>query len=110
MPDLAQKGIKIPKCGHKIITYRSFTKFDKEAFLLELAQSPLSHVYQYTDPDKAFEIWHSNFVNVYNKHAPLITRRVIYSPKLPWYTDKVQHAAQVRDNLLKEVIQLKHSK
>ena len=32
----SHKGVKIPKAGHKIITFRSFSKFDENAYLNDL--------------------------------------------------------------------------
>ena len=29
----SHKGVKIPKAGHRIITFRSFSKFDENAYL-----------------------------------------------------------------------------
>ena len=102
-----KKGTKVPKPGHKVITYRSFSKFDKDSFLADLAQSSLPLVYQCTDPDKAFELWHNTFINVYNKHAPLQTKRVRYSPKPPWYNKEVEKESHKRDMMLKEIDKLK---
>ena len=104
-----KKGTKVPKAGHKVIIYRSFTKFNKDMFLADLAQSPLSLVYQYTDPDKAFELWHNIFINVYNKHAPILTKRVKDSPKLPWHNNEVKEESHKRDTMLKEIDKLKRN-
>ena len=102
-----RKGTTIPKPGHKVITYRSFTKFDEDLFLADLVQSPFSLVYQHTDPDEAFELWHRIFINVYNKHAPIVTKRVKYSPKPPWYNNDVKEESFKRDTMLKEINKLK---
>eukprot|EP00745_Piridium_sociabile_P033008 TRINITY_DN5647_c0_g1_i9.p1 TRINITY_DN5647_c0_g1~~TRINITY_DN5647_c0_g1_i9.p1 ORF type:complete len:921 (+),score=13.12 TRINITY_DN5647_c0_g1_i9:226-2988(+) len=96
-----KKGTKIPKPCHKVITYRSFTHFDKDLFLFDLAQSSLSNIYQFTDPDEAFEFWHRTFTEVYNKHAPFKIKRVKHTPKPPWYTDDIKEAANVRDTFLR---------
>ena len=94
-----RKGVKIPKPGHKLITYRSFTNFDEKAFLLDLALSPLSNVYQFTDPDSALEFWHKTFLGVFDKHAPLKTKRVKHTPKPPWLNKEIQEAIHKRDSL-----------
>ena len=96
-----KKDVKIPKPGHKTVTYRSFTNFDKDAFLKDLSESQLPHVYQYTNPDQAFEFWHKTFINVYNKHAPFITKRVKYSPKPPWLTKEIEEAIHIRNKHLR---------
>ena len=102
-----KKGSKIPKPGHKVITYRSYTNFDENSFLQDLAKSPLSNVYQYTDPDKAFEFWYNVFVNVYDNHAPLLTKRVKHTIKPPWLTNDIKQETCLRDKLLKDVRHLK---
>ena len=84
-----KRSVKVPKATHKEIHYRCFTHFDKDAFLLELVHSQLSQVFQYTDPDKALEIWYKTFSSVYNKHAPLKTKRVKYTRKPPWLSKEI---------------------
>ena len=96
-----KKGTRIPKSGHKFITYRSFAKFDKDSFLLDLANSDISNVYQLSDANDAFCFWQKTFIDIYNKHAPFITRRIKHTPKPPWFTKDIDKAIQIRDTLLK---------
>ena len=72
----SKKHIKEPKIGHTTITYRSKAKFNEENFLHDLNNSELSIVYQYSHPDQALNMWLELFRKVYNKHAPIITKRV----------------------------------
>lgn len=95
----SRKGIKIPKAGHKTITYRSFSKFNEDNFLSDLASSPLSNVYNFNDPEKAIECWHTNFLNVYNKHAPFRTKRVKHITKPKWIDKELDDAMKYRDFL-----------
>ena len=97
----SKKGIKIPKPGHKTITYRSFSKFDEQLFLLDLNNSKLPSVFNITDPDLAIESWINIFTDIYDKHAPLKIIRVKHDPKPPWLTKDLQEACHLRD-LLKE--------
>lgn len=96
-----KKGTRIPKFGHKFVTYRSFAKFDKDAFLLDLAYSDISNVYQINDVNEAFQFWQNTFIDIYNKHAPFITKRVKHTPKPPWLTKDIDKAIQIRDAFLK---------
>ena len=96
-----KKGVKVPKAGQKEIHYRCFTHFNKDTFLLELVQSQLSSVYQYTDPDEALEFWHKTFSAIYNKHAPFKTKRIKYTRKPPWLSKEIEEAMHLRDRLLK---------
>lgn len=97
----AKKGIKIPKIGHKTIQYRCFSKFNEDSFLLDLSQANLQEVYQYTDPDSALEFWLQRFNAVYDRHAPLTTKRVKLTRKPPWLDKEIEKEMHIRDNLLK---------
>ena len=97
-----KKGVKIPKTGHKEISYRSFAKFDEDSFLLDLLNSPLNNVYNYTNPEEALDFWITNFLSVYDYHAPFKTRRVKHSQKPKWMTKEIEVACIKRDKLLKE--------
>ena len=72
----SRKGAKIPTAGHKVTTYRSFANFDENCFIRDLITSPLSMVYNLSDPNDAMEFWIKTFTGVYNKHAPFKTKRV----------------------------------
>ena len=52
----AKQGIIIPKVGYKTIQYRCFSKFNEDSFHLDLSQSNLQEVCQFTDPDLALEL------------------------------------------------------
>jgi hypothetical protein len=97
-----KKGVKIPKSGHKEITYRSFANFDENKFLADLMVSPLSNVYNFTNPEEALEFWLHTFKSMYNQHAPLRTRRVKHTPKPKWITSEIENAAFLRDDLLEK--------
>jgi hypothetical protein len=97
-----KKGVKIPKLYHKTITYRSFKHFVEANFLLELSQSPLCGVYNITDANAAIEFWHKEFLNIYNKHAPLCTKRVKHYNKPEWLDDELQSAIKKRDYFKKK--------
>ena len=96
-----KKGSKIPKSYHKTVTYRSFANFDENRFLFDLANSPLSNVYNFTDPEEALTFWCNTFLNVYDKHAPFKTKRIKHSTKPPWILKEIDDAICIRDNLLK---------
>ena len=52
-----KKGAKIPKTGHKIISYRCFSNFNEQLFLNDLSVSPLAMVYNITEPVKTLHFW-----------------------------------------------------
>ena len=91
-----KNGVKIPKTGHKTIRYRCFTSCNEQLFLQDLLSSPLSTVYNKTDPEDALNFWIDSFVSIYNKHAPYKRKRVKSFPKPKWFSKKI-----ARGNLLK---------
>jgi exonuclease III len=95
----SKKGAKIPKTGHKTITYRCFSKFDKNVFLSDVINSQLTSVYNITDPDQAIEYWLNTFTEIYDRHAPLRTIRVKHTAKPEWMTKELQEAGYLRDYL-----------
>ena len=96
----SKRGIKIPHCRHKTISYRCYKYFDERNFLYDLCMANFNHVYQFTDPDQALDEWYKIFLSVFNKHAPLRTKRVKFRSKQPWHTNDIDTATNIRDNLL----------
>jgi exonuclease III len=96
-----KKKTKIPKPGHKEIYYRCFSKFDEDKFQIDLLNANLQYVYQIRDPDDAVNYWVKQFCQVYNKHAPLLKKRVQYKTKPPWLTKEIEKEIQYRDYLKK---------
>ena len=97
----SKKGVKIPKPGPKIIYYRSFTKFNENAFFSDLLNSNLSYIYQLRDPDEALDFFISTFLAIYDKHAPLQRKKVKHQKKPPWLTPEIEKEIYYRDLLLK---------
>ena len=95
----SKKGLKIPKPGHKTITFRCFSKFDEQLFLYELNNSKLPLTFNIMDPDLAVEFWIKSFTEIYNKHAPLKQIRVKHAPIPPWMTKDLKEAGYLRDLL-----------
>lgn len=50
-------------------------------FLANLYTSPLNNVYSISDSKEAFAYWLDQFWTIYDKPAPLYTRRVKYFSK-----------------------------
>ena len=63
---------------HKTIQYRSYKTFDHESFRQDLQNVPW-HVMDIMDEvdDKLF-VWNKLYMDIVDKHAPLIKRRVKY--------------------------------
>ena len=93
----SQKNVKIPKIGHTTIQFRNMSKFNENNFLLDLQNAGLSHVYQLPDPDEALEYWVNTFTKVYDKHAPLQTKRVKDTLSKEWFNSDLAEAMKIRD-------------
>lgn len=97
----SMRGVRIPKTGHKTITYRSFSSFNQDSFLTDLMSSSLNDVYNHTDPNTAVDFWIQTFSKIYDKHAPLTTKRVKHTRYPEWMTKELQQEIFLRDDLLK---------
>ena len=95
----SRKCAKIPTAEHKVTTYRCFANFDENNFIRDLIASPLSMVYNLSDPNDAMEFWIKTFNSVYNKHAPFKTKRVKQKWKPKWLSAELQEAIHLRDLL-----------
>ena len=93
----SRKGVKIPKIGYKVIRYCCFTSFNEQLFLPDLLSSPLSTVYNKTDPEDALNFWIDSFVSIYNKHAPYKRMSEVFSKT------KMVFERIARGNLLKRL-------
>lgn len=96
-----KKGVKIPKPGHKTISYRSYSKFNEKNFLQDLIESTLQNVYNFSNPEDALNSWYNTFMFIYDKHVPIVTRRVKHYSKPPWLDNELQQAIQLRDKFKK---------
>ena len=67
-------GFKIPKSSHTLVHFRSFKHFELHYFQSDLYSSHLKNVYGYDNPDDALLFWIDTFLNIVNKHMPLIQR------------------------------------
>ena len=59
-------------------------------------------MYNVTDPNEAIEFWHKEFLKIYDKHAPLYTKRIRHYNKPEWLDKELQEAIKTRDYLKKK--------
>ena len=96
----SKKGVRIPKSSHKIVSFRDYKSFNEQDFLTDLSKADFFSVYQLTDPEEALKRWYDTFLPVFNKHAPLKTKRVRQTPKPPWLTEDIAAEIIKRERLL----------
>ena len=104
-PVLCTWSIKLPQRppkGHTTIQYRTFKRFNTDAFLFDLSCAPFCDVYKFDNPDDALSVWYDIIMPIINVHAPLRKKRVKHPKLPPWLTRDVITAMAVCDHLKKE--------
>ena len=74
------------KDTHISIVYRNYKKIVESEFLKDLSYAPFNKV---------------EYVEILNKHAPIVTKRVKRDKQPEWFNTEVQYARQMRDKLKK---------
>ena len=86
-----------PKKGHTTVEYRSFKKFDENAFIHDLHLAPFGLVIQENDVNVALSAWYDILNPIIDKHAPVRKRRVKH-PEIPaWMNQDITKAMEERD-------------
>ena len=94
------------KVTPKLITARTFKKFNSESFLTDLRNIQFDQMKVIAkDPNKLWQIWKTLFLEVLNKHAPVSNIRIRGS-NLPYITEDVRRLARQRDFLIKKANQM----
>nr|CAI5840082.1 unnamed protein product [Callosobruchus analis] len=91
--------IKCSKPSPKFVTYRNYKCFNSCAFTEDLEGIDWRDLYLNDDIDKKLEIFNTKVLNLFDVHAPIVTRRVS-KPKAPWYTYCVRQLIHERGKLL----------
>ena len=84
----------------KTIKCRNFTRYNPDLMNEDLRQADWNLVYDQNDPNKAWEIFKGITSNIFNRHAPLITKRIKGRP-CPWLTSNVRAELNDRDAALR---------
>ncbi|CAC5363128.1 unnamed protein product [Mytilus coruscus] len=82
---------------HVTIKYRNFTKFNKEKFIEDLKAKNFNEILYFDNPDHALDAWYSKLLNVLNKHAPIITKRVKKKSQPKWLNQVINQLRAKRD-------------
>ena len=80
-----------PRHINKVITYRSYKKFNRDQFLCDLASAPFhaTQVFDTVTVDDEYWFSESLLLDVVNKHASL-SKRVIKQKQIPYYEQYAQ--------------------
>ena len=89
------------KVDPRTITCRNYSKYDPEALKRELSLDKMEPLYQINDVNKAWYFLRKVLTILFNKHAPMITKRVKGS-FCPWLTPEIKQLMNRRDKLLRK--------
>ena len=82
---------------HITIKYRNMKKFDVDKFLGDLSKVPFSEISALSNPSDMVASFNKLFLNILDKHAPLIEKRVKHYNQPQWMNDEVMTAISKRD-------------
>ena len=97
-----------PKTDPKMIEFRQFKNFDREAFIDDIKDTSFHLASLLEDPNEMWEVWKSLLLEIANKHAP-IRKRKVKSKSSPWISRKLRQKMRKRDFLKKASSQAEFS-
>ncbi|KAJ8979632.1 hypothetical protein NQ317_015200 [Molorchus minor] len=77
---------KRPQIFH---TYRDFSNFNYDMFLMDLRSINWNLIYSLQDVNEIIEFWNNNVTSLYDVHAPCKSVRISKAPA-PWLTDNLK--------------------
>ena len=89
------------KVDPRTITCRNYSKYDPEALKRDLSLDAIEPLYRINDVNKAWHFLRNILTMLFNKHAPMITKRVKGS-FCPWLTTEIKKLMNRRDKLLRK--------
>ncbi|KAK3098946.1 hypothetical protein FSP39_024557 [Pinctada imbricata] len=85
------------KKKHLEITYRDFKNFDENKFLQDLYNAPFIKIDEQENVNDALELFYGLYLDILNKHAKILTKRVKTQTKPKWLTPDINEARFKRD-------------
>ena len=98
---LYRKNMRKPKLklSSKIITTRNYKHFDRAAFLNDIKMTNFDQIKNYTsDANEMWALWKKLFLDILNKHAPMINFK-IKGKNMPYITSDLKQMIRQRDYL-----------
>ena len=84
----------------RIITFRNFKRFNADKFKSDLHSVAFHIVETFDDPNTAWSMWKDMFIEVCNKHAPTMPRKV-RGEQCPWLKDQLKERMRKGDTCIK---------
>ena len=88
--------------SHVTMKFRSFTSFNNDSFLHDLAAASWELVDLTDNIDIAMSMWNAIFNKICDMHAPYVVRRVKRFSQPGWMSSEIRDAMNKRDKLLKQ--------
>ncbi|KAK3094300.1 hypothetical protein FSP39_000043 [Pinctada imbricata] len=85
------------KKKHLEIIYRDFKNFDEKKFLQDLCSAPFFKVNEKENVNDALDLFYDIFLQILDRHAKLVTKRVKTQTKPVWLTPEINEARYNRD-------------
>lgn len=89
-------SLRIPRSQPKIITYRDLKHINNAALMTDAAMSPWHEIEYLQTVDEKVAMFNNLLTNLYDKHAPVITRRATRPPS-PWLDQAILTLMAQRD-------------
>ena len=86
------------------ISFRNFKHFNSIAFQNDLFRQPWHTVDTLCNVDQKWNLWKELFLDVLDKHAPIMSRRVRNKGSVPWITREIRSKMINRDHFKKQAI------
>ena len=104
MPNFTFLDLKIPYIKKRPFI-RLFTKNNKKAFADNLLnEAPLINDIDLTDPDRAYDIFSNNYLNLLNKYFPLVRLSKKSSKEKPHITRGIKVSIRQKNKLFKDYL------
>ena len=88
----------VPNQKPRMIMYRSYKKFNLEAFQKDIVNIPESYLSMFDDPSDTYWAYEKMFLEVLNEHAPMKCRTV-KKPQLPYMNSEIRKEMFKRNSL-----------
>ena len=87
-------------------TYRKISESNLKALCADLASADWSEVYREDDPERAYDAFCEIFIDLYNKHLPVLTKNTgkPQRNRKPWVTGEILKLIKQKNKYYKKYI------
>lgn len=94
-------SLRAPKQQEKFLTFRQFRNMNEAEFLADVYSSPWHSIVLKDTVDEMVDSLNSQILNLYDKHAPTVTRRINKKRPVPWLTGDILALMARRDSVFR---------